>query len=116
MADSKSFSAAPLAVCRAISLQFNVNSSCVFCQTETRRTSLRESGESCSAPEIEAKNHMWLCRDAVPVAVLVDPGKCAMSKRHIRVRCFNRKSRVLMISSRAVVPNRGCIDPQGHTE
>ena len=44
------------------------------------------------------------CRDAASAAVLVDPGKCAMSKRHIRVRCFNRKSRVLPISSRVRSP------------
>ena len=105
MADSKSLSAASLAVSRAILFQFKVNSSRVFCQTEARRASSRESGESRSAPEMVAKNSgVAGCRDTASAAVIVDPGNCAMSKRHIRVRCFNRKSRVLLISSRVRSP------------
>ena len=80
MADSKSFSAASLAVCRAILSQFKVNSSRVFCRTRARKASLRESGESRSAPEMVAKNSdVAECHDAASAAVLVDPGKCAMS-------------------------------------
>ena len=82
MANSKSLSAASLAVCRAISSQFKVNSSRVFCRTEARRASSRESIESHSAPEMVAKNSdVAGCRDVASAAVLVDPGKCAMSKR-----------------------------------
>ena len=105
MADSKSLSAASLAVCRAISSQFKVNSSRVFCRNEARRASLRESIESRSTPEMVAKTfYVAGCRDAASAEVLVNPGKCAMSKRHIRVRCFNWKSRVLLISSRVRSP------------
>ena len=85
MPDNKSFSAALLAVCQAISCQFKVNSLSVFRQIETRKSFLRRSGESSRAPEIIAKNSdVAGCRDAASAAVSADPGKYAMSKSYFK--------------------------------
>ena len=71
MADSKLFSTTSLAVCRALSSQFNSSSS-VFDQTEARRVSReRLSRESRSAPEMATKNlDVAGCRDAASALVV----------------------------------------------